>query len=173
MLQSLMKFLLVFSILTISSYGITPKEELTETLVLELDARYEFTKTEFKTFMINNEMAWKKAEFEHELSKAKHSRQAYEAHYWMTWLIFFLVSILVLGGVYLSFLQFKKADGQASNKASLKISKDGIEFNSSVIGLTILFMSFMFFYTYIEHVYKIEYITTPKQELQYDSNKSY
>lgn len=77
--------------------------------------------------------------------------------------VFILVIILVLGGLYLSYLQFKR-DGStgASSQASIEIGREGLKFSSSVIGLAILFMSFGFFYLYIERVYTIQELTDRK-----------
>ena len=92
------------------------------------------------------------------------AERAYLIQQIITVLIFIIVTILVLGGLYLSFLQFKadttKQETNSSEngkpKTSFKISKDGIEFGSSVIGLIVLFMSFFFFNLYVSEVYTIK-----------------
>jgi hypothetical protein len=84
--------------------------------------------------------------------------------------IFMVVAIIVLIGLYLSYLQFKastkhitstlnkqevtKSDDQLSaNK--FEISKDGIKIDSAVIGLIILAISIVFFFLYLKFVFPI------------------
>lgn len=97
---------------------------------------------------------------EHQKELMTYTKNAYEYHGIMTKVIFWVVVVLVISGVFLSFLQFK-ADtslGKGDNggqKAHFKLGSDGLEFSSSVIGLIILFMSFFFFSTYVDKVYTI------------------
>ncbi len=117
------------------------------------------------------------AQVQHHKNLMEIAEEAYRTQHTVTILIFVIVSILVLGGLVLSYLQFTKdSRTQADNtskdsveggngkpaggnvempKASFKIGKDGIEFNSSVIGLIVLFMSFFFFHLYVKDVYKL------------------
>lgn len=76
---------------------------------------------------------------------------------WQTTAIAIMVFIMVAMGLWLSYLQFK-GDGKNDTKSSvhLKLGNGGIEINSSVIGLSILAMSFWFFQTYIDRVYSVE-----------------
>jgi hypothetical protein len=94
------------------------------------------------------------------------AENAYNIQHWMSIGIFIIVVVMVIGGLYLSFLQFKHSvekpasspsggdDNNAGN--TVKISGSGIEISSSVIGLIVLFMSFLFFYLYIMEVYTIK-----------------
>lgn len=76
-----------------------------------------------------------------------------------------VILVIVLMGLWLSYLQFKAdstlnvpkrvPEGGAQSNSVLKISKEGVEFSSSVIGLIILFMSFFFFYLFLDKVYTI------------------
>lgn len=79
--------------------------------------------------------------------------------------VFLIVSALVIGGGWLSYRQFlldAEEQRQATSrgdrpKSAIKISKEGVEFSSSVIGLIMLFMSFFFFYMYVSEVYTMKY----------------
>ena len=69
---------------------------------------------------------------------------------WQTNAIAVMVIIMVLAGLYLSYLQFR-SDVKKGEKSSFsfKVGTGVFEVNSSVIGLAILAMSFWFFQTYI------------------------
>ncbi|RBO82675.1 hypothetical protein [Marinomonas aquiplantarum] len=97
----------------------------------------------------------------HQIQLMKIAETGYRTQHWVTIAIFFIVSTLVLGGFYLSYLQFKsdsvREKGSTGDaKTSIELSKSGIKFSSSVIGLVVLFMSFMFFYLYVKEVYTIK-----------------
>ena len=89
-------------------------------------------------------------------------------------ILFFLVSALVLVGIYFSWQQFRKAMKLADNRAkavaagnvieveggnelaqTLKVSTEGVELQSSVLGVVILVLSLCFFYLYLVHIYPI------------------
>jgi hypothetical protein len=71
----------------------------------------------------------------------------------LTKVISILVLILVITGLYLSYLEFKRDQTDGS---TFKLNKSGVEFSSSVIGLIILFISLLFFYLFVERIYKID-----------------
>lgn len=110
----------------------------------------------------------------HQIQLMKIAETGYRTQHWVTIAIFFIVSTLVLGGFYLSYLQFKsdsvrEKDSTGDAKTSIELSKSGIKFSSSVIGLVVLFMSFMFFYLYVKEVYTIKThpitpVTTPGEQ---------
>lgn len=79
---------------------------------------------------------------------------------WQTNAIAVMVILMVLAGLYLSYLQFRN-DAEKGDKSSFsfKIGSGVFEVNSSVIGLAILAMSFWFFQTYIDRVYSVEVFT--------------
>jgi len=116
---------------------------------------------------------WKKytasmdIERKHLESIAQHQRKlmlneedAYDTQAWMTKAIFGIVTLMVVCGIIMSFMQFmsdiERKRKEPSEQTKIKISKDGLEISSSVIGLLVLFMSFMFFYLYIKDVYAIK-----------------
>ncbi len=83
-------------------------------------------------------------------------------------LIFLLVMTMTAGGVYMSYLQFKKtiadlagplgADGKPAvpiDASSFKFGLTGVEMSSSIIGLLVLGLSLAFFYLYLDRVYEI------------------
>lgn len=80
-------------------------------------------------------------------------------HFVNSILIFFMVITIVSSGLYFSYLQFKSSnfgkDSGVPLQADFKISKDGIEVSSSVIGLLVLTISLVFFYLYLNNVYPV------------------
>ena len=87
-------------------------------------------------------------------------------------IIFFVVILIVLTGLYLSFRQFMLAEKMLTSKtkmqtvekggetveimnASLEFSKDGVKINTAVIGLVILIISLSFLFLYLKYVYPV------------------
>jgi hypothetical protein len=83
-----------------------------------------------------------------------YTRSTFEWQYASTIVIFIVVMLLICCGLYFSYLQFKTA-ARAPTTTSIKLGKDGLEINSEVIGLLILFLSVGFFYLYLANVYPI------------------
>ncbi len=81
---------------------------------------------------------------------------------WQTNAIAILVFIMVLLGLFLSFMQFK-ADLQNKDKSSIEmqIGTGVLKFRSSVIGLALLIISFWFFHIYIKQVYNVSITEIP------------
>lgn len=105
------------------------------------------------------------AKFKHREALMKYKERAYDIQQIMTVIVFVIVAALVIGGAWLSYRQFlldaesqqnAKDRGEAP-KSAIRLSKDGVEFSSSVIGLMMLFMSFFFFYLYVSEVYTIKH----------------
>ncbi len=105
------------------------------------------------------------------------NRKVFQWQYISSILIFFLVMIIVLIGLYLSYLQFKmatkiftappspdKPDNSAGYvdmmKADLELGKDGIKINTAVVGLIILTLSLAFLFLYLKYVYPISIVKT-------------
>lgn len=128
-----------------------------------------FKHYEFKDAIIKFERSIALNESERDLFKRRliyaekmleHTEKIYDTQYYQTWAIFIVVIILVLGGFYLSFLQFKH-DIEQNNKSSttpssISIGSNGIQLSSSVIGLLVLTISFLFFYLFVKEVYTIQ-----------------
>lgn len=78
---------------------------------------------------------------------------------WQTDAIAIMVFILVISGVALSVLQFYK-DYKSGGKSSvtLKFGSGSFELSSTVIGVAILAMSFVFFQSYVDRVYAVNVV---------------
>jgi hypothetical protein len=89
-------------------------------------------------------------------------------------IIFFIVVLIVLMGLYMAYLQFRlsekmflrqstdktKDDANALDmiKADLELGKDGLKINTAVIGLIILSLSLAFLFLYLKYVYPISIV---------------
>jgi hypothetical protein len=78
-------------------------------------------------------------------------------------IIFVMVILLVGAGIYFSWIQFK-ASGFKGVSSSLGATPQGVQLNTSVVGLIILGLSMGFFYMYLVYVYPIN-ITNAAQAL--------
>ncbi len=149
-------FLLIFF-----SPTVLPESEVSLEELGKAELQYNINRYVSDSELLLMENSFRRTHAKHQNELMEIAEAAYKTQQWMTVAIFFIVSILVLGGMYLSYLQFRldTKQGNSENiepKASFKISKDGIEFGSSVIGLVVLFMSFMFFHLYVKDVYSIK-----------------
>lgn len=105
----------------------------------------------------------------------QHQKRAFTWQFYSGIVIFFLVIIIVGAGLVLSYRQFllqekivqkwvrSKTPENATPQAGMtdsefSLSKDGIKFNSAVIGLSILFLSVVFLIAYLTYVYPITLI---------------
>ena len=109
----------------------------------------------------------------HITSLARHRRAVFDWQLMSSQIIFAVVILLVLIGVYFSWLQFmavaapeddkekpgKPVDEAAGKKpglaTTLEASLQGIKVTSSVLGVVILVISLAFFYLYLVHVHPI------------------
>ncbi len=102
-----------------------------------------------------------------------HEKRAFLLQYYISILIFILVILIVGIGLFLSYKQFKlneeivrhsmvnnaaNIDKGTDTASTLEVNKDGIKMNTAVIGLMILVISLVFFFLYINFVYKIDFI---------------
>lgn len=110
----------------------------------------------------------------------KHSMEAYKWQLLSAKLIFFVSILIVICGLYLSYLQFKssqkrfekvgnrarkKEDGSSSDEekkevntiTSLHLGKEGIKVDSAVIGLVILVVSIVYFFLYLRFAFQIRF----------------
>ena len=132
------------------------------------------TKFDVYTAADTSEQQMRKAVFWYTFNQ---NRKVFQWQYISSILIFFLVVIIVLIGLYLSYLQFKMATktltlpppaGKPDNsagyvdmmKADLELGKDGIKINTAVIGLIILALSLAFLFLYLKYVYPISIVKT-------------
>jgi hypothetical protein len=93
-------------------------------------------------------------------------RKVYTWHHYTSYVIFIFVLLLVTSGVVFSALQFMAQNKQPSNVSKLKISKEGIEASSSVMGIVILVISLGFFFLYLHFVYTIKTEMPQKPQLE-------
>jgi hypothetical protein len=83
----------------------------------------------------------------------RHAQRTYEWQYWASIVIFVLVITAVGLGLWMSFLHFY--EGRKGGGGRMKVSREGVEMSSPVIGLMILVVSLAFFYLYLTQVYPI------------------
>ena len=104
----------------------------------------------------------------------QHQKRAFTWQFYSGIIIFFLVIIIVGAGLVLSYRQFllqerivqkwmSSRTGSATPQpevpdSEFSLGKDGIKFNSAVIGLSILFLSVVFLIAYLTYVYPITLI---------------
>lgn len=104
----------------------------------------------------------------------KQNKKVFQWQYISSIIIFFIVVLIVLMGLYMAYLQFRlsekmflkqsedKAKDDASAveimKADLEVGKDGLKINTAVIGLIILSLSLAFLFLYLKYVYPISIV---------------
>jgi len=89
------------------------------------------------------------------------------ANYSASWILLAMVVAIVGIGLYMSFLQLRRdlVTGQP-NTNSIRISKDGLEINSPVIGLLIFVASTYFFTLYVEKIYPVTFLSEKPAEVK-------
>lgn len=94
-------------------------------------------------------------------SASSHRLHTLWAHYFASWILLLVVVGIVTSGLYMSFLQLKRDLTTGSpNANSIKISKEGLEINSPVIGLLIFLASAYFFSLYVEKIYPLTFVSS-------------
>lgn len=109
----------------------------------------------------------------HEIWRKSAYEQRTEAFRWQlisSKVVFWMVLFIVCIGLYFSWLQLKhslelsehpaQSTAEAPEIHELKLSLQGIEVKSSVVGLIILVISFGFFYLYLDRIYPITEVTS-------------
>jgi len=101
-----------------------------------------------------------------------HRMDVFKFQYWTSLCIFLVVIMLVIGGFILSWKQFELDSklGNSGSENAFEISKSGVKFRSSVIGLSIMFLSLGFFYMYIKEVYPVN--TVQHDAIHHEINES-
>ena len=116
-------------------------------------------------------------QYKHAIWALKYQEKIYEYQHISSIVLLFVSLIVLICGLYFSYMQFKdRTDHIYPNKAtknlsenidsnnikkndesktSLKIGMAGIEISSSIIGLLILCVSLAFFYLYIANIYPV------------------
>jgi len=99
---------------------------------------------------------------EHQKFNFEYRELVQYSQYIYSMIIFVVVMVLVLAGLYLAYMQFKiDAKSKDTSVSSIEISREGVKIRSSVIGVFILIISFAFFSLYIKDIYTIHVIEEP------------
>ena len=115
--------------------------------------------------------------FEYRLFGYQHREKVFAWQLLSSKIIFFCVIILLMVGLYFSYLQFKKSmlevgtrnekvDGEktetdkttSSSQTTIEATLKGFKISSPVLGVIILAISLIFFYLYLIHIYPIREI---------------
>jgi hypothetical protein len=99
------------------------------------------------------------AYYQYRVDGYQHRQRVFGWQLLSTKIIFVMVILLVLIGVYFSWLQFRTAMkagelGEAQ-ETTFEASTSGFKVSSPVLGVIILAISLAFFYLYLVHVYPI------------------
>lgn len=118
-----------------------------------------------------------KAEYEYDISVYKHRRKIFDWQHTSSVLIFWVVILIVLIGLFFSGMQFyislkrekerikqhSETPESQGNITEFEASLQGIKVSSSVIGIIILVISLAFFYLYLVHVYPVNEVKRIEQ----------
>lgn len=147
------------------------------------DKSIEFEKYQTESYKL--QLEYMKNLLHHEKVLMDISEKDFIAQKWQTITIAILVHFMVIVGLFLSYFQFKKEyliqelrnskelEKETSNinqpnnektsplQSTFKMGASGLEISSSIIGLIILVVSFLFYGVYVDKVYTIEPISLP------------
>lgn len=109
------------------------------------------------------QLTWKNY-YEYKNFGYAHRQKVFKWQLFSSKLIFFVVVILVLSGIYFAGLQFFHAIRLSKNagdieklmNTELSANKNEIKVSSPVLGVIILIISFLFFFLYLKFVYPIQ-----------------
>lgn len=99
--------------------------------------------------------------FQHVIESNAHQRRVFRWQLLSAKIIFVVVILLVVAGIYFAAVQFHQgmASGKiAGQETEFEASLKGIKVSSPVLGVIILSISLVFFYLYLVHVYPIEFV---------------
>jgi len=102
--------------------------------------------------------------YNYRIEGLKHRKNVFKWQLLSSKVIFVVVLLLVLSGIYFAAVQFHAglgrkagvASGEGEEKTELEASLKGIKVSSPVLGVIILVISLAFFYLYLVYVYPIE-----------------
>lgn len=99
--------------------------------------------------------------FHHIMESNRHQRDVFHWQLISAKIIFAVVILLVIAGIYFAAVQFhhgmKKGSGE-SGGTEFEASLKGIKVSSPVLGVIILTISLAFFYLYLLYVYPIDFV---------------
>jgi len=126
-----------------------------------------------------------KAENEYKISNYKHRRKTFDWQHTSSVIIFWVVILIVLVGLFFAGMQFyislkqsksniknnNETSEKQENATSFEASLSGIKVSSSVIGIIILVISLAFFYLYLVYVYPVNEVKRIEQTEEEKSAK--
>ena len=104
-----------------------------------------------------------KGYYDYRIKGFDHRARVFEWQLLSSRIIFVLVIMIVLAGLYFSWLQFQvglkgAGDGEDMTTTVEASVSGGIKVSSPILGVIILTLSLVFFYLYLVHVYPISEI---------------
>ncbi len=116
---------------------------------------------------------YEKSFYAHMNDSLIHRKRVFEWQLFSSKLLFFTVLLLVIIGIYFSWLQFRRGINRDNEKQSesetrteLEISTSGFKVKSSILGVIILIISLAFFYLYLAHVYPIDVVPLDREVVE-------
>ena len=126
--------------------------------------------------IVTPESQYEKSFYDHMNETLIHRKRVFEWQLFSSKLIFFTVLLLVIIGIYFSWLQFCTGIGKGKEKQSeseprteLEISASGFKVKSPILGVIILLISLAFFYLYLAHVYPIDVVPLDREVVEANS----
>lgn len=120
------------------------------------DAEHDIATLRSLTQTLQHKNSAEAAKVEWQQAHNRINDQIYSRQVYYDVVILIMVIVIVMAGIWFSALQafrdYKKGNGA---ETSLEITKEGLKIRSPVVGLIALFMSFWFFYVYVERVYTV------------------
>lgn len=98
-----------------------------------------------------------------------YNKKVFEWNYISSIIIFIVMISIIILGIYFALIQFRNSTNHRESKdfqTSIKISANGIEISSSVIGLLTLLISLAFLYLYLENIHQISRIDLEQGSVQ-------
>ena len=101
------------------------------------------------------------AEYRYVVSQWNHRAATFEWQLFSSKLLFWLVTLIVIAGVVLTYFQFRHAfsrrpRNEVPPNSELEFSLEKVRVSSSVVGVVILTLSLGFYFLYLVHVYPIK-----------------
>jgi hypothetical protein len=143
----------------VSSYVSDAKEEGDAMVQPQAPCNCDLDTATYKAYLLSLQRY-----YEYRVHGFDHRQKIFEWQYLSSKIIFVVVIILVLAGIYFAAVQFhhglkwkKKAPGE-DEATELVLSYKSVSVKSPVLGVIILVLSLAFFYLYLVYVYPIENI---------------
>ncbi|MGI2260639.1 hypothetical protein [Shewanella sp. GXUN23E] len=109
-----------------------------------------------ETAKLELELASLKADLALKQALNQNALEALQFQAMQTMAISAVVLLMVIFGLWLSYLQFRRDEADGGQVNELKIGSAGVSISSQVIGLIILVIAFWFFSAYVDKVYKLD-----------------